>query len=180
MDPGADPRFTLEGGGFARLSDDDNYSDIVLYQGLTLAASAVSLSFDYVWSLTAGDPANPDFVQATLWLADFSDLIDLFPAALDTSAATSAGTASTDISAFAGTDVLLEFFLQDGDGTRADWLQVGNISVAEAPLPSPAALVLLGLVPLIGRSLRGGSMPGSPGIGWRFSSILGQRRFRRI
>jgi hypothetical protein len=179
VDPGADPRFTLQGGGFARLSDDDDYSDLVLYQEFDLSSAAAVLSFGYAWSLTAGDPGNPDFVQATLWLSDFSDFIDLFPDPPFTSSPSESGTATTDVSAFAGGVVLLEFFLQDGDGGRADWLEVGNITFAEAPLPSPAALMLLGLVPLVGRSLRGDATPRVLLRGQRSEPTGGLRRFER-
>ncbi|MEE4329356.1 MAG: hypothetical protein V2J10_00710 [Wenzhouxiangella sp.] len=159
VDPSSDPRFSLEGGGFARLSNDVNYSDIVLYQDFDLAASASTLTFEYAWTLTASDPAAPDFVQATLWLADFSDFIDLFPDPPFTSSPSASGTATTDISAFAGAAVSLEFFLQDGDLQRQDWLEIGNIAIAEAiaeaSLPSPLALMLIGLVPLFLYPLRG-------------------------
>jgi hypothetical protein len=159
VDPVTDPRFTLQIGGFARLSDDDDYSDLALYQEFDLPAAAAFLSFRYAWSLTVDDPNSLDFVQATLWLPDFSDSIDLFPDPPFTSSPSESGTATTDVSAFAGSAVLLEFFLQDGDGVRGDWLEIGNITFAEASLPSPAALMLLGLVPAIGRSLRGVSTP---------------------
>lgn len=179
VDPAADPRFTLQGGGFARLSDDDDYSDLALYQEFDLSAAAAVLSFEYVWSLTAGDPGNPDFVQATLWLSDFSDFIDLFPDPPFTSSPSESGTATTDVSAFAGNAVLLEFFLQDGDGDRQDWLEIGNITFAEAPLPSPATLMLLGLLPLVRRSLRGVSAPGLPTHGRRSGPSAGRRRLAR-
>jgi hypothetical protein len=167
VDPASDPRFSLQGGGFARLSDDGGFSDIVLYQAFDLATAATTLSFDYAWTLTAGDPNAPDFVQATLWLADFSDFIDLFPDPPFTSSPAESGTAVTDISAFAGAAVLLEFFLQDGDADRQDWLEIGNITIAEAPLPSPAALLMIGLVPLVSRSSRGPAATRSSGPGRR-------------
>lgn len=179
VDPAADPRFTLQGGGFARLSDDVGYSDLALYQEFDLPAAAAFLGFEYAWSLTVGDPGNPDFVQATLWLSDFSDFIDLFPDPPFTSSPSESGTATTNVSAFAGSAVLLEFFLQDGDGDRADWLEIGNITFAEAPLPSPAALMLLGLLPLVGRSLRGASTPRLMVRGQRSEPTGGLGRFER-
>jgi hypothetical protein len=157
VDPAASPNFTLVGNGFAQLTNDPTWFEVVLYQDFELLPTASTLSFDYAWSLTAGDPQFPDFVQATLFLLGSLDFIDLFPASLDTTAASASGTAVTDVSAFAGKSVSIEFLVQDGDFNEADWLQIGNVTVAEAPLPPSAALIALGLVPLIGRSMLGSS-----------------------
>lgn len=153
VDPATDARFSLIGSGFAQLSNDSEYYEVILYQDFDLLSDASTLSFDYSWSLTASDPSAPDLVQATLWLADFSDFIDLFPPLLDTSAPSGAGNAITDVSAFAGESVSIEFLVQDGDFNESDWLQIGNITIAEAPLPGPWTLVLAGFVPLLGARL---------------------------
>lgn len=147
------PQFKLIGGGFAALTTSDPFDEVWLYQSFTLAPSAARLSFAYDWTLTATDPDFPDFVQATLWTDGFLDSIDLFPSALDTSAPAANGTATTDVSRLAGLSVVLEFAVQDGDFQLGDELQIGNITIAEAPLPGPWTLVLAGLVPLLGARL---------------------------
>jgi hypothetical protein len=149
VDLTTDPRFELDGTGFARLQNDLDFYKVILSQTLDLAPTAQTLSFRYAWSLTAGDPDNPDFVQATLfWLDDFDEFIDLFPAGIDTSAPTGAGIAITDISAFAGRTVLLEFLVQDGDFDERDWFEIGR---RPAPIPLPTTLSLL----LVGAGLLG-------------------------
>jgi hypothetical protein len=158
VDPATDPRFQLIGNGFAELSNDSTYFEAILFQDFLLDGTATALAFEYAWMLSAtatGPGASPDFVQALLWLidtnGDFVDYIDLFPAALDTEAATGSGTSITDISPFAGETVSLEFLVQGGDSTMSDWLQIGNIAIAQAPLPPSTALLLLGLAPLLCR-----------------------------
>lgn len=154
VDPASDPRFSLEPGGFSRLSNELDYYEVVLFQQFELNPTAISLGFDYAWSLTAGDPTFPDLVQALLWLPDFSDFIDLFPASLDTSAPSASGAASTNVSAFAGRSVVLEFLVQDGDFDEQDWLQIGNVAVSGGTVPLPATPLLLAIgVPLL--ALRG-------------------------
>ncbi len=144
VDPPTGPQFTLIGGGFAKLANDDSYDQVSLFQSFDLDPSAQTLSFDYQWALTAGDPQPSDFVQALLWLANFSDHIDLFPQPpFDTSAPTGAGTATTGIGAFAGQSVLLEFLLQDGDVVAQDWFAIGNIAITGAAVPLPPTLMLL-------------------------------------
>jgi hypothetical protein len=159
VNPAADPRFSLVGGGFAALGNDVDYYEVALFQDFDLLPSVTTLVFDYSWFLTAGDLQFPDFIQATLFLLDSFEFIDLFPSSLDTSAARASGTAVTDVSAFAGKSVSIEFLIQDGDFDERDVLEIGNIAVAEAPLPPPAALMALGLVPLIGRSVLVSSLP---------------------
>jgi hypothetical protein len=136
--------FELDGTGFARLQNSVDYYEVILLQTLDLAPTAQTLSFHYAWSLTAGDPDNPDFVQATLfWLDDFDEFIDLFPPTVDTSAPTGAGITITDISAFAGRTVLLEFLVQDGDFDERDWFEIGR-RPAPIPLPTTLSLLLVG------------------------------------
>lgn len=156
----AAPWFSIVADGFARLANDAANYEVILSQAFDLPADARTLTFAYRWALTAGDPDAPDFVQALLWLADLSDFIDLFPAGVDTSAATDDGdgtedpTATTDISRFAGGAVLLEFVLQDGDFDEQDWFEIGGIAVAAAPVPlAPTWLLLL---PGLGLLLSGG------------------------
>lgn len=139
-DPTTNPHFELDGTGFARLQNSVDFYEVILFQTLDLAPTAQTLSFHYAWSLTAGDPASPDFVQATLWLADFSAFLDLFPLSIDTSAPTGSGIATTNISAFAGQQVLLEFLVQDGDFDERDWFEIGR---RPAPIPVPTTLTLL-------------------------------------
>jgi hypothetical protein len=155
VDPPAAPWFGIVGGGLARLANDADYYEVSLSQVFDLPADARTLAFDYRWLLTSGDPAAPDFVQALLWLADLSDFIDLFSSSLDTSAATGSGTATTDISRFAGGAVLLEFLLQDGDIDEQDWFEIGRVALITAPVPvSPTWLLLL---PGLGLWLTGGA-----------------------
>jgi hypothetical protein len=146
IDPATFPQFALVGNGFARLSTDDTFDAVVLYQSFTLDASARTLSFDYGWTLTDGSATYPDFVQATLLTDDFMDSIDLFPGAVDTSAATGSGEANTDISVFvsnfAGRTVYLEFLVQDGDDDPGDVFQIGNIAISSVPNPSTLLLAL--------------------------------------
>jgi len=145
VDPATDPSFSLVGGGLAELSNDTTYFEVVLSQEFDLPSDVQSLSFNFAWSLT--DPSF-DFVQAAL-IDPISDalLADLFPATVDFSLATNSGTATTDISAFAGQNVLLEFLLQDGDFNENDTFTIGNteLQLAAAPVPEPGTLLLFGL-----------------------------------
>ncbi|WP_172965405.1 hypothetical protein [Candidatus Thiodictyon syntrophicum] len=143
VDPPTEPQFKLMGGGFARLANDADYYQVSLFQSFDLDPSAQTLSFDYQWALTAGDPQNPDFVQAVLWLSDFSDHIDLFPSSVDTSGASGTGAAITGIDAFAGQSVVLEFLLEDGDFNEHDWFAIGNVAIAGASVPLPPTLLML-------------------------------------
>lgn len=150
--------FDLDGTGFARLQNSSDFYEVILSQTLDLALTAQTLSFHYAWSLTAGDSTSPDFVQATLWLEDLSAFIDLFPLSIDTSAPTAAGIAITDISAFAGRSVLLEFLVQDGDFDERDWFEIGR-----RPIPVPTTLaLLLGGLGLLGLHRRHGMPTDSP------------------
>jgi len=143
VDPPTGPQFTLMNGGFAKLANDPVNFEVSLFQSFDLDPSAQTLSFDYQWALTAADPPA-DFVQAVLWLAGFTNYIDLFPQPpFDTSAPTGKGTASAAIGAFAGQSVVLEFLLEDGDFDEADWFAIGNVAIAAAAVPLPPTLVLL-------------------------------------
>ena len=145
--PAADAHFSLVGGGFARLQNSPDFYEVDLFQAFDLDPKAQTLSFDYAWDLTASDPVT-DFVQAILWLADRSAWIDLFPASVDTSASSGNGSATTDVRAYAGQAVLLEFLLQDGDLTEDDWFEIGNVTLrspAAVPLPATLALLFTGL-----------------------------------
>jgi len=145
VDPATDPLFNLAAGGLAELSNDPTYYEVALYQVFDLPSNVTSLSFDFAWSLT--DPSS-DFVQAAL-IDPITDafLADLFPATVDFSLATNSGTATTDISAFAGQNVLLEFLLQDGDFNEIDTFSIGNVELqlAAAPVPEPDTLLLFGM-----------------------------------
>lgn len=147
VDPAGDSRFSLPQSGFAGLYNDSSFYEVSLSQAFDLDASARTLQFDFVWALTAGDPDNPDLVQAVLWLADRSAFIDLFPLSLDTSASSGSGRRSADISALAGSPVLLEFVVQDGDGVEQDWFEIGHVAIVaeQVPLPPTLALLLPGL-----------------------------------
>jgi len=162
VNPTTDARFALPQSGFAGLYNDSSFYEVVLSQGFDLDASARTLRFDYAWALTAGDPDNPDLVQAVLWLADRSVFIDLFPLSLDTSAPSGSGSQIADISALAGSQVLLEFVLQDGDFDELDWFEIGHVAIVSEQVPLPATLALL--LPGLGLCARRG--------GW---SCIGRR-----
>ena len=110
---------------------------------MSTCCDAVTLSFDYAWSLT--DPAA-DFPQAgILDPLDPLSFINLFPDTTDFSLPVNSGTASIDISALAGQVRTLQFLLQAGDMNEADSFQIGNVEIIPMPEPSSGGLVLLAL-----------------------------------
>ena len=158
----ADSHFTLSGSGFVQLSNDLDYFEVALFQAFDLDPAAKTLSFLFDWSLTAGGP-DPDLVQASLLDPTGALLIDLFPATLDTSASVPLpgfSPAVSDVSAYAGQAVVLQFLLQDGDFDEQDWLSIGQITIDTgiAPVPGTVALMTLGAL-MLRRGHRGLGMP---------------------
>lgn len=139
VDPMTDPHFSLAPGG-AKLSNDFFYWEVALSQEFDLAADALSISFDYGWSITD----SFDLVQAVL-IDSASNLYNLFPAGTDFSLTSNSGTAITDISLLAGQAVTIEFLLQDGDWNEQDTFTVGNIQIETASVPEPGILLLLSI-----------------------------------
>lgn len=158
VDPATDPHFNLIGGGFASLTNDFDFYEVVLFQDFILPDDTLTIAFDFAWLLTAGDPFFPDFIQAKLIdPVTRAFLIDLFPLSLDTSAPSASGSIFEDISFLAGQTVSLEFILQDGDFNEADRFDIGNILIATAAVEvAEPATILLFLAGLAGLLIAGG------------------------
>jgi len=148
VDPVADPHFDLVG-GLAKLANDFDFFEVALSQEIMLPADANEFSFDFDWTITCDDPlgtcagsfGSNDVVQASFLVAG-SPVLNLFPASIDPLQLTASGTATTDISSYAGQTVVLEFLLQDGDFNEADMFSVGNIGITVAPAVAPEPTTL--------------------------------------
>ena len=139
------PEFTIPGGGVAKLSNSFDYFEVALFQSFMLGADVVTVAMDYGWMITD----SVDLVQLSLRNLATNDIADLFDlAGLDPTDPSGSGRLEVDISAFAGAQVELLGFVQDGDFDEQEMLSFGNIVFASAPVsvPAPASglLVILG------------------------------------
>lgn len=160
----ADSHFNLVTDGL-EISNDVSFWEIVLFQTFIVPNNATFLSFDFSWSLTApfiaGSGLDSDFVQAAL-IDNGNGINDMFPGATDFSLAQNSGSISFDMSGFAGTEVTIEFIVQDGDFDERDSFTIGSMVLETDssgggnggnPIPSPSSLILLlGALALLVRS----------------------------
>jgi uncharacterized protein (TIGR03382 family) len=166
VSPNLDPLFTLENPDAARITtspDQDlanNVFEVTLLQDFDLSASALGLSFRYWWTLSDSGFDLP--AAYLIWGAGGGNVLDLFlEAGVDTAVASVADElAEIDFRSLPaaldprGNSVRLELRITDGGDDVSDWLQVGSVAIAEAPIPGSLALLATGLV-LLGRRRRG-------------------------
>lgn len=158
IDANPDDGLAAIGGGMAELTTRDAVDpadailSVALFQTFDLPATVTTIEFDYVWTLS--DPLE-DFIDATLVeSANTANFVPLFDS-IDTEVANGAGHLSVDVTALAGLEVDLTFYLEDANAV-ADSLQVGNIVINTSAVPIPAAwsLVALGMLMVGGARMR--------------------------
>ncbi|EWH09566.1 hypothetical protein DS2_12063 [Catenovulum agarivorans DS-2] len=121
-------------------ADQDNeYYGIYLFQQFEVAANSAVLSLEYSTFLT--EPLD-DLFQVSLVDQNFDLLHDFTIDGL-----------STDISAYAGSEIALYFGVLDGDFSLGDSLTVSNISISSVPVPEPTTFAIFALG-LAGLSVR--------------------------